>query len=271
MVDSVNQALNLGEAASCFLATLPSEKRGPSQQEIYKFIRWFGWERALSGITAAEVDNYAERLSLSDTDYMRKLELTRAFLVYAKKEGWSKTNLAAHLKARKGKTRVKSTSRQRKPEAILLTAQGYAEMGAELVVLHSKRLEIIDEIRRAAADKDFRENAPLQAARERSGRLEGQIMELEAAIKSAVIIEEQQKIALKVNIGDGVVLRDLDSGEELRYTLVIPSEVNPTKGKISSASPIGQAVIGKGRGEIVEIAVPAGRLRYQIEQVEQSF
>ncbi len=267
-MDSVNQSLILGEAASRFLADLPSEERGASQQEIYKFIRWFGWERALSELTAAEVANYAEHLSLSDTDYMKRLELTRAFLAYAKKKGWSQTNLATHLKTRKGKTRLTSTSRQRTPEVILLTAQGHAEMEAELVALQSKRLEIIDEMRRAAADKDFRENAPLQAAREQRGRLEGQIKELEATLKSAVIIEEQKKVALKVNVGDSVVLRDLDSGESLSYTLVSPSEVNPARGKISSASPIGRAVVGRGRGEIVEITVPAGKLRYQIEQVE---
>jgi len=268
-MDGDNQNLSLGEAASRFLADLPSEERGASQKEIYKFIRWFGWERKISELTAAEVDNYAERLSMSDTDYVRKLGLTRAFLACAKKKGWSKTNLAIHLKARKGKARVKITSRQIVPDAVSLSAQGYAEMEAELSTLKSKSFELIDEIRLAAADKDFRENAPLQAAREQRGRLEGRIRELEETLKSAVIIDEQEKVALKVNVGDSVVLRDLDSGKDLCYRMVSPSEVDPAQGKISSASPIGKAVVGKEAGEIVEITVPAGKLRYRIEQVEQ--
>ena len=266
---SIGQNLSLGEAANHFLADLPPGERGAGQQEIAKFVRWFGGERPLTGLTAAEVANYAERLSISDTDYIRKLELVRIFLIYAKKKGWSKSNLGTHLRAKKGKTRPRSLSRQGSPETILLTQQGYAELKAELVDLQSKRLEVIDEIRRAAADKDFRENVPLAAARERSGQLQGRIMELEETLKLAVIIDRQEQVALRVSIGDSVILSDLDSGEELRYMLVSPREVDPTRGKISSASPIGQAVIGREPGEIVKVAAPAGKLQYQIKQVER--
>ncbi len=261
--------LSLGDAASRFLASLPPGERGSNQQEIYKFVRWFGGERPFAELTTAEVDNYAERLSTSDTDYMRKLELMRVFLVYAKKEGWSKSNPATHLKARKGETRLASPSRQNSPETTFLTRQGYTELEAELAVLYSKRVEAIDEMRKAAADKDFRENVPLQAAREQRGQLEGRIMELEETLKSAAVINEKQKATLKVGIGDSVILGDLNSDEELRYTLVSPREVDPARGKISNASPIGRAIVGKGQGEIVEIAVPAGKLRYQIKQIER--
>ncbi|GAI27685.1 unnamed protein product, partial [marine sediment metagenome] len=237
-------------------------------QEIYKFIRWYGGERPFAGLTAPEVASYAEQLSLSDTDYIRKLELLRAFLVYAKREGWSKSNLATHLKAKRGKTGFGSLSRQGLPQTIYLTQQGYAELEAELTVLKGKRPQAIDEMRRAAADKDFRENAPLEAAREQRGHLEGRIRELEEALKSAVVIDRKQKDTLKVKIVDSVILCDLTSGEELRYTLVSPREVDPTKGKISIASPIGKAIIGQGQGEVIEVTVPAGTLRYQIKQVQ---
>ena len=267
MINS-GRGLSLGETAGRFLADLPPEERGSSQQDIYKFIRWFGGERPLAELTAAEVANYAERLSLSDTDYMGKLALIRTFLVYAKKKGWSKTNLAIHLKARKSKTRLRSSSGRDSAKAVYLTRQGYAQLEAELDVLRGKRSEVIEEIRLAAADKDFRENVPLEAAREQRGQLEGRIIELEETLKSAVDIDEKQRDTLRVSIGDSVILCDLDSGEELRYMLVSPQEVDPTRGKISSASPIGQAVIDKGQGEIVEVVVPAGRLRYQIKQVE---
>ena len=138
---------------------------------------------------------------------------------------------------------------------------------AELAALKSKRFEAIDEMRRAAADKDFRENAPLEAAREQRGHLEGQIKELEEALKSAVVIDEKQKVALKVSVGDNVILRDLAFGEELHYIMVNSREVDPTRGKISSASPIGKAIIGRGQGEIIEVIAPSGKLRYQIEQI----
>lgn len=268
-MSSLSQNLSLDEAASHFLATLPPEERGSSQQEIRKFVRWFGWERPLAGLTTAEVANYAERLSTSDTDYIRKLKLVRAFLVYAKKEGWSQTNLVVHLKVRKEKAGLRSSSRQGSPATVFLTRQGYAELEAELAALLGKRFAAIDEMRRAAADKDFRENVPLQAAREQRGLLEGRIKELEETLKSAVVIEEKQKATFTVGIGDSVILCALDSGEERRYTLVSPKEVDPTRGKISSASPIGRAVIGRGQGEIVEVVAPAGKLRYQVKQIER--
>jgi len=268
-MSNISQNLSLDEAASHFIANLPPEERGASQQEIHRFVRWFGRERPLAGLTAAEVANYAERLSISDTDYMRKLELVRAFLTCAKKEGWSKTNLAIHLKSKKEKTRLRSSSRRGSPENVSLTRQGYAALETELAALQSKRSEAIDEIRKAAADKDFRENVPLEAAREQRGLLEGRIKEMEETLKSAVVIDGKQKTTLTVGIGNSVILCDLDSGEELRYTLVSPREVDPARGKISSASPIGRAVIGRGQGEIVGVAAPAGKLRYQIKRVER--
>ena len=264
---SGNQNPSLGEAATRFLASLSSGEKGMSQQEVYRFVRWYGRERALAELTAPEIASYAERLSLSDTDYIKKLGLIQAFLVYAKKKGWSKSNLAPHLKAKKGKARLRSSFRRGSPEIISLTQQGYAALKAELAALKSKRSEAIDEVRRAAADKDFRENAPLEAAREQYGHLEGQIKELEDALKSAVILDEKQKVALKVSVGDSIILRDLASGEELRYSMVNSKEVDPTRGKISSASPIGKAIIGRGQGEIIEVIAPAGKLRYQIEQI----
>jgi len=266
-MNSDSQNLNLDEAASRFLANLSSEEGKASQQEVYKFVRWYGGERPLAGLTAQEVANYAERLSLSDTDYIKKLELIRAFLVYARKEGWTNSNLATHLKTKRVKTRRELLARQGLPEAVPLTQQRYAELEAELDALKSKRLQAIDEIRIAAADKDFRENAPLEAAREQRGQLEGRIKELEETMKSAIVIDEKQKVTLKASIGNRVVLRDLVSGEELCYMIVSPREVDPTTGKISNASPIGKAIIGRGQGEVVEVMTPAGKFRYQIEQV----
>lgn len=123
-------------------------------------------------------------------------------------------------------------------------------------------------MRRAAADKDFRENAPLEVAREQRGQLEGRIKELEEAVKSAIIIDEKQKVTPKVSIGNRVALRDLVSGEELCYMIVSPREVDPLTGKISNASPIGKAIISRGEGEVVEVITPAGKFRYQIEQIK---
>jgi transcription elongation factor GreA len=269
MTDKNVLNITLEEAAGQFLSRLTPREREVSQPEIYKFVRWFGRERALANLSAREVAGYAERLSLSDTDYGRRLDRLRAFLAHAKKSGWSRSNLAAHLREKKIKAGSSLTTRQGAPEVIELTRQGYAELENELNALKSKRPELIEQIRRAAADKDFRENAPLAAAREQRGHLEGRIRELEETLKAARVLEEgPAKAGLKIGIGDCLVLQDLASGEELRYQIVNPREVDPTQGKISSVSPLGKALIGRGEGDKVEVAVPAGRLRYQVKQVE---
>ena len=87
MANIDNQNPNLGDAATQFLAKLTSEERETSQPEVYKFVRWYGWDRAFDKLAAPDVASYAEQLSLSDTDYAKKLELVRAFLTYAKKRG----------------------------------------------------------------------------------------------------------------------------------------------------------------------------------------
>ena len=260
---------SLGEAASRFLASLASEERGISQQEVYKFVRWFGWERPLAGITPPEVANYAQRLSLSDTNYMKNFGLIRAFLIYATKQGWCKSNLAAHFKTKLGKARLPASTKQSSLRDTPLTRQGYADLEAELVALKGKRSQVIDEIRKAAADKDFRENAPLDAAREEHGQLEGRIRELEETLKLATVIDEKQEVALRASIGDSILLRNIASGEEACYMIVSPREADPTKDRISTASPIGKAVLNRSRGEIIEVVAPAGKLRYQIKQIER--
>lgn len=266
---SGNQIPVLGEAINYFLAGLASQEMGSDQQEIYHFVRWFGSKRSLAEITAVEIANYAERLSLSDTEYLKKLEIVRAFLIYARKKGWCQTNLSVHLKAKKGKPKKKETATRSRPETVWLSQQGYQELTSELEILKIKRLEAIDEVQKAAADKDFRENVPLDAAKEKRGKLEGQIIALEDTLKAAAVIDRGDKNETGIiDIGDSVVLLNLDSGEELHYTLVSPKEVDPVNGKISGASPIGKAVIGKGQGETVEVTAPAGKLRYQIKQIE---
>ncbi|MEK7354408.1 MAG: GreA/GreB family elongation factor, partial [Chloroflexota bacterium] len=146
--------------------------------------------------------------------------------------------------------------------------EGHAKLKAELTSLHSERHVVIAEIHKAAADKDFRENTPFHAAREKKGHIDGKIMELEGIMKSAVIIDEGRVSSLMAGIGDSITICEVGSAEELCYTLVSPREVDVRKGKISNASPMGQAIIGREQGETVEIEAPVGRLYYRIIRIE---
>jgi transcription elongation factor GreA len=268
MIMYQSEKLSLGEVAKRYFADLQENEKEVSQPEVLKFVRWFGFEASLPGLAASEIGNYAERLSLSDSDYINKLEMVRAFLTYTRNKGWCKVNLAIHLKPKKGKLRSKSSaSRGQHLEVIPVTQEGYTKLKNELEELKLKRPKIIEEITKAAADKDFRENAPLEAAREQHGLIEGRIREIEATLKAAEIVDKKEKALLKVNVGDSVILVEVKTGEEMHYKIVGPRETDPSKGKISGVSPVGKAVVGHSEGETVDVIVPIGKISYQIKKI----
>jgi len=262
----VNQEKTLVQAATHFLASLPPQEREEYQQELNKFVRWYGRERPLSQLAAREVASYAERMEGSSANTMKRLAPVRAFLSYAKKEGLIKNNLAVHLRVKKGSLKQEPPGRGR-IEAIILTPEGYQELKAELSALQGERPRIADDIRKAAADKDFHENAPLDAAKDHQGMVEARIRQLETILKSAVVTTKKGDSA-KVMLGSIVTLQDLSSNEELRYTLVNPSEASPSKGKLSIDSPTGKALLSRRQGETIAVAAPAGTLRYRIARIE---
>ena len=267
MAERIN--ITLHEAASNFLASLTTDERGKSQFEVGRFARWFNRDRNIGDLRAPEIANYAQRLSLSDMDYDSKLGLIRLFLSHAKKCGWTSTNLATHLKTKKGKSNAGGRAKQATRESISLTREGYDSMKAELAELKQKRVGVTEEIRRAAADKDFRENAPLHAAREQKGHIEGRIKELEETLKVAVVMEDRGT-SQRAGMGDSVVLLHESSSRELNYMIVHPKEVDASRGRISSESPIGRAIIGSKEDDIVEVSAPAGVIRYILKQIKHT-
>lgn len=263
----VQDKVTLGEAAASFLAGLPEQERASSQQEVNQFIFWYGWKQSINELTAHKVANYAERVAASGADPARKLAPVKAFLTYAKKEGLTKTNLSVHLRVKK-MAAVTASSGKPAPQLHALTAEGRAELETELATLKAERPKVAEELHRAAADKDFRENAPLDAAREYQGQLEARIRELEVILKASTLEQNQPAVA-KVRFGDKVRLHDCSTGQVVCYCLVSPSEASPTRGKISIESPIGRALLGKEEGQEIEVVAPRGKFCYRLEQIER--
>ena len=269
MADSSNKH-TLNDAATQFLNQLPKEAAAAAAPEIRRFVSWFHADKDMESFTAIEIAGYSERFSASDTEHAHKLEILRKFLAYAKKENLTESNLAVNLKARKDKTlpESKAVREQAQSDMGVLTQAGYDDIQKELVALKSQRPTVLEDIRRAAADKDFRENSPLHAAREQLGHIDGRIQDLEAIIKSATIIDQHDHSKSRICVGKTVTLVAVATGKVHCYTIVGPKESDPAKGKISHVSPIGKAIIGKKQGEVVEAIVPVGKIQYRIEKVE---
>ena len=265
---SQREVVSLSQAAALFLSALAPEVRQESQSEVYRFVRWYGADRPVGELRGHDIALYAESLGAATTDVVRRAEALRSFLAFAKKEGLTTTNLATHLRLRKSPQSVEGGAATVATPS-QLTAEGHTSLSAELESLKAERPHIAEELRRAMVDKDFRENAPLDAMRERQAHVEGRIRQLETILKNAEVVGRGgMSPGARTHLGSTVILRDLASGSAVRYTLVSPSEVSPSEGKISIASPVGKALINRTVGEEVEVSVPVGRLHFRIEEIQ---
>ena len=264
---SKNPGISLGETATLFLSSLTPESASEFQQETFKFIRWYGEERPIISLTGQEVANYSEQFYASTTKSVAHLNAVKTFLGYTFKQGFTSSNLATHIRVKKLPARQASAGTVKAEEPIELTKNGFEELKLKLAALKEERPRITEELRRAAADKDFRENAPLEAAREKQGHIEGQIRDIENTVKRARVIESPTEKSLKISMGDTVIVTDTLSGEKINYTLVSSREANIKQGKISIVSPVGQALFNKEAGDTLKVNTPSGVLTYKIVEI----
>jgi len=133
----------------------------------------------------------------------------------------------------------------------------------------TKRPIISKQVTAAREHGDLKENAEYHAAREELSMLETKIKQMEDRIGRARIIKEEEIPNDAIYILSKVVLKDLDRKDTIEYKLVSPAEANIAENKISVASPVGKALIGKKKGEKVTIEVPAGKLNYEIVDIKR--
>lgn len=150
-----------------------------------------------------------------------------------------------------------------------MTASGYKALEDEINQLKNvERHEIIKAIAEARAHGDLSENAEYHAAKERQGFIEGRVMELEDMLGRADVIDVSKLSGNTIKFGATVTLVDEDTDEKRKYQLVGDHESDAKKGRISISSPIARALIGKAKGDTVEVAAPGGARSYEILKVE---
>ena len=150
-----------------------------------------------------------------------------------------------------------------------MTATGLKSLEEELNQLRNvERHEIIKHIAEARAHGDLSENAEYHAAKEKQSFIEGRVIELEDMIGRADVIDVSKLSGTTVKFGATVTLVDEDTDEKKKYQLVGDHESDAKKGKISISSPIARALIGKSKGDTVEVAAPGGARSYEILKIE---
>ena len=152
---------------------------------------------------------------------------------------------------------------------VILTPEGYEKLKAEIEHLSTdKRREVADRIRVARQFGDISENAEYDDAKNEQAMLEHKIALLEERLVNARVIETDDVDLSVVSIGAKVRLRDVDANQTVEYTIVGSAEANPSELKLSNESPVGKAIIGKKKGETVEVSAPRGSLKYKILDIK---
>jgi transcription elongation factor GreA len=151
----------------------------------------------------------------------------------------------------------------------VITPRGLAELTDQLDRLTTRgRSEIADRLEQAAArEANPLENADYRHALEDQARLERRIAVLEDRVRSAQVVEAQPGNG-RLDVGERFRVRDLESGARLTLELVGPHEADLAAGRVTTASPLGRALVGRGRGAVVEVDAPTGTRRYEILAVE---
>ncbi|MDP2058329.1 MAG: transcription elongation factor GreA [Flavobacteriaceae bacterium] len=151
------------------------------------------------------------------------------------------------------------------------TPEGLKKLREELEMLKSiERPKVSQQIAEARDKGDLSENAEYDAAKEAQGLLELRIAKMEETLSNARIIDETQLDLSKALVLSSVRIKNLSNGKEMNYTLVAESEADLKTGKISVTSPIGKGLLGKSVGEIAEISVPNGSLKFEVLEISRN-
>jgi len=152
---------------------------------------------------------------------------------------------------------------------VILTAEGYEKLKEEIELLRTdKRRDIAERIRVAREFGDIAENAEYDDAKNDQAMLEHKIMLLEERLLHARVIDADDVDTSVVSIGSRVRLKDMDANETVEYHIVGSAEANPAERRLSNESPVGRAIIGHKKGEVVEVSAPRGSLKFKILDIK---
>ncbi|MGN7360964.1 transcription elongation factor GreA [Paenibacillus sp. HJL G12] len=153
---------------------------------------------------------------------------------------------------------------------VILTQDGLKKLEDELENLKSvKRREVAERIKVAIGYGDISENSEYEDAKNEQAFIEGRIITLEKMLRNARIINNDEINTDVVGVGATVIVKDLEFGDTMEYTIVGTAESDPLNNKISNESPVGKAILGKQKGTTVDVNVPAGVIQYTIIDIKK--
>jgi transcription elongation factor GreA len=148
------------------------------------------------------------------------------------------------------------------PKDVILTPEGLEKLKEELAYLQGdKRREVAERIKEAREFGDISENSEYDDAKNEQAMLEQRIAQVEERLRAATVVKPEELSTDHVQVGSIVSVKDEASGKSQKYTIVGSAEASPREGKLSNESPVGRALIGRKRNDVVEVPVPRGPAR----------
>lgn len=261
--------ISIAQAIDLFVEHLKDNKQLiPGQQELLRFQARIGRDKPIAELHAIDVGEYAKWTTENVEDAATRLDPVKKFLTFANRRKLTAISLARYAAAPRRQRRRAggaAVAGGRSPTA-LLSQERHDELQAELQRLNDEMPRIREAVRLARSDGDIRENAPLDAAREQQQLVERRIRQLENDLARVEIVDANRDTE-RVSIGSRVTLHDVEQEQQRIFTLVDVREADVGAGKISTVSPIGQALMGKTAGEQVTISTPRGSVQYRIDGI----
>lgn len=239
---------------------------------VTRFVSHFRPHLPISELKPYGMAVFQETVGSNVTNIEGRLQPVKEFLRYCwKQRGYTEENLGNHLRIKRSTSVKDDTQLQHEAaERFEMTEEGLEQLKAELERQQAEMPLAVQAVAAAREDKDIRENAPLEAAREYQERLRSRIAELEYQISHADVKREVE--TGQAHLGSTVVVEHMDeqgngTGNFSEYTLVGPTEVDPTVRRISVESPVGRGLVNKQHGELVVIEAPRGTMRFRVDKV----
>ena len=152
---------------------------------------------------------------------------------------------------------------------VILTPEGHKKLQEEIEYLSTtRRQEIAERIRIAREFGDIAENAEYDSAKNDQAHLEARFAMLEERLTNARVVTKKEIKSGEVSVGTKVRLRDVKAGKTVEYHIVGSAEANPAENKLSNESPVGKAIMGHKKGDVVEVSAPRGAIKFKIMEVK---
>ena len=263
-------SITLGEALKEYLGTLSPETQNNVSPFVRRYVDHAGHDMTVASLTGARVESYAEsQIQASDPAAPQRVAALKAWFVYLKKRSYVEKNYGVHIRLRRSAGRA-IAAHAVNVARIEMTAEGIAHLSGELAKLEGDVPDLVKAISLAREDKDFRENAPLEAAREALAFNETRRRDLNATLRRAVAVDAAASPDDRSTIGSTVQVTRLDNDRDTEYKLVSAREANAADRKISVESPVGKELLGRRAGDEVTVSIPAGVVQFRVTGVSKS-